>query len=479
MAVNVVVDYQWRPVHHVNGCSANQKSTRKTMPTQQDVALKNLTPGDSLASSWISLSMDGHNAVDNSQCLNLGHAEHSASEQEASDADHKVPLEMVLPAELAKVGHVDSKDLAEQEEGANECKTSIGPGVAGEMKDSVKGLELPMRAYEDNGVFPVQQLFDRIGSDSQFSPYDVLLSVPVLDGDCINSIAEGRNCEQGSSDSMALVANSHAENPCYDSHNCPLGAMHLNCDRSIAFVDVVHRGLKASDDDLPSRCAAPLPIFEEDRSVALDSSSGVADYLGPKHCKEPKACSSIGELRRNIAEMRSQFEAVRSRSASLSPLPTSDWTPDSGGGVFKSNHQRSKREEMFETEVPMAEIASVFRTKQDGVPLVFVLKMEASPRLHLVNDRDVTPAEVFCSCAVLKLFWYTFGGVVFLPRDCERGLIGRRGRIGPMLEMAAFGVLSMIFAGAQGIFVLQIDRDDSDCSSYKMRPCCWKMMLGC
>ncbi|GMH06140.1 hypothetical protein Nepgr_007980 [Nepenthes gracilis] len=89
MAVDVVVDYQWKRVHHVNSRSANHKSSRKNMPAQQDVASKNLTPGDSLAGSGNPLSLDGHHAGDNALCLNLGHAVNSTSEQEASDANHK------------------------------------------------------------------------------------------------------------------------------------------------------------------------------------------------------------------------------------------------------------------------------------------------------------------------------------------------------------------------------------------------------
>ncbi|GMH14621.1 hypothetical protein Nepgr_016462 [Nepenthes gracilis] len=100
---------------------------------------------------------------------------------------------------------------------------------------------------------------------------------------------------------------------------------HANNLSLTAFVDVLRQGLMASDADLPSRCAAPFPISEEDRLAVLDSSPWVADRSGPSPCAnqqnmEARTSSRIGELRRNIAEMQSQFEAIRSRSASP-PLP--------------------------------------------------------------------------------------------------------------------------------------------------------------
>ncbi|GMH06115.1 hypothetical protein Nepgr_007955 [Nepenthes gracilis] len=153
---------------------------------------------------WGPLSMDGHNAVDKSQCMNLGNAVTSAFEQEATSDDNSWQTnEQLISSTSPCLAHAISKELvidvkdsinsfavlqisedsAEQEEGAKECKSSIGPGVASKLEDSVQRSELPMRADEENGIFPVQQLFDRMGSDSQFPPSDVMLSTPDLDSD--------------------------------------------------------------------------------------------------------------------------------------------------------------------------------------------------------------------------------------------------------------------------------------------------------
>ncbi|GMG99068.1 hypothetical protein Nepgr_000908 [Nepenthes gracilis] len=263
------------------------------MPVHQDVAPKNLFSGCSSEGRGTLPSMEGLNAMDNSQNVFLGQVVIFASEQEASDAILKVPLELAIPSEFAKEdpADMDSMNSDMQETNTNGCMTLIGPGD-GDLKDYVQRSELPMRAIEDCGALSIQQLLDRMGPDPQLSPSDAELSSPDLNG------------KQGSSESMGPGTTSHANNL-----------------SSTAFVDVVRRGLMASAADLPSRCAAPFPIFEEDRLAALDSSPWVANCSGPSPCAnqqnmEARTGSRIGELRRNIVEMRSHFEAIRSRSAS-------------------------------------------------------------------------------------------------------------------------------------------------------------------
>ncbi|GMH21322.1 hypothetical protein Nepgr_023164 [Nepenthes gracilis] len=144
MVVDVVVDYQWRPGHKVNGRSTTQKSSNKVTLAHQDVAPLNLTPDYSSEGKGPFSYMEGLNAVDNPQCVNLGNVESFSLELEASDAKHKVPMERALPPELAKEGPVDksSKNSAVQQAGAIDCKAVIRPGVAGELKDIVQRPEL-------------------------------------------------------------------------------------------------------------------------------------------------------------------------------------------------------------------------------------------------------------------------------------------------------------------------------------------------
>ncbi|GMH19254.1 hypothetical protein Nepgr_021095 [Nepenthes gracilis] len=65
------------------------------------------------------------------------------------------------------------KDSIEQEEGSKECKSSVGPGVAGELKEpfSVQRSELPMRAAEESGIFPVKLPSDRMGPEVEQPSY--------------------------------------------------------------------------------------------------------------------------------------------------------------------------------------------------------------------------------------------------------------------------------------------------------------------
>ncbi|GMH06144.1 hypothetical protein Nepgr_007984 [Nepenthes gracilis] len=85
--VDVEVAYQWRPTHHS--------------------VTKNLTPSDASNGSGALSSLVVHD-VDKSQNLTLGHVVTSGFEQEVSDADHNVALEMVLHVELASEGQVVS-----------------------------------------------------------------------------------------------------------------------------------------------------------------------------------------------------------------------------------------------------------------------------------------------------------------------------------------------------------------------------------
>ncbi|GMH06240.1 hypothetical protein Nepgr_008080 [Nepenthes gracilis] len=201
MAIDVMVDYQWRSRHHVNGRAATQKSTRKVLPAHQDVAPKNLFSGYTLEGRGTLSSMEGLNAIDNSQNVFLGKA---------------VPLELAMPTKLAKEGPAGkaSVNSAEQEANTNSCKTFIGPGVDGDLKDYVQRMDLHVRADEEGSVLSEQQLLDRMGLDTQLSPSDAELSSPDLNG------------EQGASESMGPVATSHTKNL-----------------SSTAFVDVVHREL--------------------------------------------------------------------------------------------------------------------------------------------------------------------------------------------------------------------------------------------
>ncbi|GMH25416.1 hypothetical protein Nepgr_027259 [Nepenthes gracilis] len=79
------------------------------MPVQQDAIPKNLTLGGTLDGSGALLSMDVHD-VEKSLYLTLGHAVTSGFEQEATAANHNVPLEMALHADLATEGHVVSNE---------------------------------------------------------------------------------------------------------------------------------------------------------------------------------------------------------------------------------------------------------------------------------------------------------------------------------------------------------------------------------
>ncbi|GMH06047.1 hypothetical protein Nepgr_007887 [Nepenthes gracilis] len=80
----------------------------------------------------------------------------------------------------------DPEDTVEHEEVAKECKSSRGLGDAGELKEpsSVQRTKLPVRAAEENGVLLVECPFSRMGLDSQPTPSDTMLSMPLLDGDC-------------------------------------------------------------------------------------------------------------------------------------------------------------------------------------------------------------------------------------------------------------------------------------------------------
>ncbi|GMH19260.1 hypothetical protein Nepgr_021101 [Nepenthes gracilis] len=288
-------------MHHVKGRSANQKSTRKS--AQQDVVPTILI-----------------------------HADSSAGEKEATVANHDVPLKKALHADLARDVHVNNvdfngspksfavlqilEDSAEMEVDATECKSSIGMGDD-ELKapPSVKRSDLNLKAAADCDALPGNQSLDRRGLDSQIPLSDVMLSTPIVEGVYNNSEVEGCNSELEFSNSVAL---SPAD---ADAHCCPSGSFLINGACSITYVDMVHRGLKVSDAELPSRCAVPFPILEEDRAVALGTLSGVAASFGPAPrphvanadhlCLEPRACTSVGELRRSIDEMRLHFEATQ------------------------------------------------------------------------------------------------------------------------------------------------------------------------
>ncbi|GMH19192.1 hypothetical protein Nepgr_021033 [Nepenthes gracilis] len=108
--VDIEVAFHWRPVHHVKGRTANQKSTREVLPDRQDAISKILpgyhVKGRSATQKSFKKITPAHQVV---ATLNLspeypsvGRGPISAVEQVASDAKHKVPVERGLPADFAK-----------------------------------------------------------------------------------------------------------------------------------------------------------------------------------------------------------------------------------------------------------------------------------------------------------------------------------------------------------------------------------------
>ncbi|GMH06069.1 hypothetical protein Nepgr_007909 [Nepenthes gracilis] len=211
MVVDVEVVYRWSLMHRVNGRNTNQKRIGKKLPAQQDAVPKNLALGEALVVCGAPTEF----ADDKSQYMNLGHAvscKTSAIDHEPTIVDPIDLMEGVLHADQTREGH-DPEDTVEHEKVAKESKSSRGLRDAGEFKEpsSVQRTKLPVRATEENDVLLVECPFSRMGLDSQPTPSNVMLSMPLLDGDCISCDVEGRNCEPGLchqvlSEAMALVA---------------------------------------------------------------------------------------------------------------------------------------------------------------------------------------------------------------------------------------------------------------------------------
>ncbi|GMH19590.1 hypothetical protein Nepgr_021431 [Nepenthes gracilis] len=93
--------------------SSEADADRGVVPTSrksiQDAIPKNLALGEALVGCGAPISMDDHTADDKSQYMNLGHAAScltSAIDPDPTDADPIDPMEMVLPVDQAKEGHV-------------------------------------------------------------------------------------------------------------------------------------------------------------------------------------------------------------------------------------------------------------------------------------------------------------------------------------------------------------------------------------
>ncbi|GMH09723.1 hypothetical protein Nepgr_011564 [Nepenthes gracilis] len=88
---------------------------------------------------------------------------------------------------------------------------------------------------------------------------------------------------------------------------------------AVSFADITKRGIDTTGDDEPGKCAALIsmqPITDEDRLAALSRSSCHDEVVGSpaissshhvvpidQHAGEPRSCTSIGKLRRNIEEI--------------------------------------------------------------------------------------------------------------------------------------------------------------------------------
>ncbi|GMH19773.1 hypothetical protein Nepgr_021614 [Nepenthes gracilis] len=124
------------------------------------------TPSDSLAGCGNPFSLDGHHAGDNSQYLNLGHDMTSTFEQEATDANHKVPLD------------AKTQNLAPGVDGV-ECETSalVSPSA------NHNAPCMMIRPEEVTCFTPSEYSPSGFGLDSK-SPSAAAVSVTVSDAVC-------------------------------------------------------------------------------------------------------------------------------------------------------------------------------------------------------------------------------------------------------------------------------------------------------
>ncbi|GMH13929.1 hypothetical protein Nepgr_015770 [Nepenthes gracilis] len=123
---------------------------------------------------------------------------------------------------------------------------------------------------------------------------------------------------------------------------------------AVSFAGITKCRLDSAGDDEPSKCAALIsmqPITDEDQLAALGRSSyydkvvgspalGYSHHVVPtdQHGGEPRPCTNIGKLRRNLTEMQKQFDASRARSYIPPPFLTNGLSPTSEGGRPFSSH---------------------------------------------------------------------------------------------------------------------------------------------
>ncbi|GMH06106.1 hypothetical protein Nepgr_007946 [Nepenthes gracilis] len=113
-------------------CLFDQMLSLRTFFFRKSVTT-NLTPGDASNGNGALSSLVVHD-VDKSQNLTLRHAVTSGFEQEVSDVDHNVVLEMALHAELASEGQVVSN-----EQMLSSTSLSLALVVSEELVMDVKG----------------------------------------------------------------------------------------------------------------------------------------------------------------------------------------------------------------------------------------------------------------------------------------------------------------------------------------------------
>ncbi|GMH22068.1 hypothetical protein Nepgr_023911 [Nepenthes gracilis] len=137
---------------------------------------------------------------------------------------------------------------------------------------------------------------------------------------------------------------------------------------AVSFADITKCGIAPAGDDEPGKGAALIslqPITAEDQFAALGRSSchdevvgstaiGSFDHviLAEQPRGEPKPCTSIGILSKNIAAMRKQFDAPRACLGISFPCPIDGLSPSNDGGGSNSGLQKCKRRKKKRSPIP-------------------------------------------------------------------------------------------------------------------------------